>query len=95
LGLRKTTVAAAISSSTKEQPAIDEKNSEMEPGGILDIDELSQYLRIPKSTLYVLVRERRIPSQKVGRQWRFRREAIDRWLERSEPDGGTAERAQA
>ena len=53
----------------------------MDKSGILDIDELAEYLRIPKSTLYLLVRERRIPSQKVGRQWRFRREAIDRWLD--------------
>lgn len=48
---------------------------------ILTIDELSTYLKIPKSTLYKLVREGKIPSQKVGRHWRFRKEAIDRWLD--------------
>lgn len=47
---------------------------------ILTIDELSKYLRISKSTLYKLVREGRIPSQKVGRHWRFHKENIDRWL---------------
>jgi len=51
------------------------------PGDILTIEELSAYLRISKSTLYKLVREGKIPSQKVGRHWRFRKEAIDRWLE--------------
>lgn len=59
------------------------------PGDILTIDELSAYLRIPKSTLYKLVRDGRIPSQKVGRHWRFRKRAIDRWLEETrenEPD---------
>jgi len=50
-------------------------------GGVLTIEELSAYLKIPKSTLYKLVREGRIPSQKVGRHWRFRKMAIDRWLE--------------
>ncbi|MBI4764646.1 MAG: helix-turn-helix domain-containing protein [Deltaproteobacteria bacterium] len=50
-------------------------------GGVLTIEELSTYLKIPKSTLYKLVREGRIPSQKVGRHWRFRKMAIDRWLE--------------
>lgn len=45
------------------------------------IDELAEYLRIPKSTLYKLAREGKIPAQKVGRHWRFRKEAIDRWLE--------------
>ena len=52
-------------------------------GDVLTIDELSGYLKIPKSTLYKLVREGTIPCQKVGRHWRFRKEAIDRWLEES------------
>ena len=51
------------------------------PGEVLTIEELSIYLKIPKSTLYKLVREGRIPSQKVGRHWRFRKQAVDRWLE--------------
>lgn len=51
------------------------------PSGVLTIAELSVYLKIPRSTLYKLVREGRIPSQKVGRHWRFRKKAIDRWLD--------------
>lgn len=35
------------------------------PGDVLTIEELSAYLKISKSTLYKLVREGRIPSQKV------------------------------
>lgn len=59
---------------------------------VLTIDELSVYLKISKSTLYKLVREGKIPSQKIGRHWRFRKETIDRWLdeaqeEASNPDG--------
>lgn len=60
-----------------------------EVGEILTIDELSGYLKIPKSTLYKLVREGKIPSQKIGRHWRFRKIAIDHWLEETrgnEPD---------
>ena len=65
------------------------------PGGVLTIEELSAYLKIPKSTLYKLVREGKIPSQKVGRHWRFRKMAIDRWLEETrpqEPQSGEANR---
>jgi len=51
------------------------------PGDVLTIDELSAYLKIPKSTLYKVVREGKIPCQKVGRHRRFRRVAIARWLE--------------
>ena len=50
-------------------------------GDVLTIEELSVYLKIPKSTLYKLVREGKVPSQKVGRHWRFRKVAIDRWLD--------------
>ena len=48
---------------------------------IMTIMEMSKYLRIPRSSLYKLAQEGKIPCQKVGRHWRFRREAIDRWLE--------------
>lgn len=56
------------------------------PGDVLTIKELADYLKIPKSTLYKLVREGKVPSQKVGRHWRFRKEAIDRWLENTRSD---------
>lgn len=53
---------------------------------VLTIQELSAYLKIPKSTLYKLVRESKVPCQKIGRHWRFRKEAIDRWLEEPGPN---------
>ena len=56
------------------------------PGDVLTIEELSAYLKIPKSTLYKLVREGKVPCQKIGRHWRFRKEAIDRWLEETHGD---------
>jgi excisionase family DNA binding protein len=56
-----------------------------EPGTVLTIDELAEYLKISKSTLYKLAQDGRIPGQKVGKHWRFRKDAIDRWLERT-PD---------
>lgn len=48
---------------------------------VLTIEELAAYLKISKSTLYKLTRRGEIPCQKIGRHWRFRKEAIDRWLE--------------
>ncbi len=51
---------------------------------ILTIEELSEYLKIPRSTLYKLCQEGRIPSQKVGRHWRFRRETINQWLDKTD-----------
>jgi len=52
-----------------------------EPSGdVLTIDELAVYLKIPKSTLYKLVREGSVPCQKIGKHWRFHKDAIDAWL---------------
>ena len=53
---------------------------ENQAGDVLTIDELSAYLKIPKSSLYKLVRGGKVPCQKIGRHWRFHREAIDHWL---------------
>ncbi len=52
---------------------------------VLTIVELSEYLKIPKSTLYKLVRSGSIPSIKVGKHWRFHRGAIDAWLANQNP----------
>ena len=52
---------------------------------IMTVPELAKYLRIPRATAYKLAQEGRIPCQKVGRHWRFRKEAVDRWLEKSGP----------
>jgi len=62
------------------------------PGDVLTIEDLSAYLKISKSTLYKLVREGKIPSQKVGRHWRFHRAAIERWLQNDPVQGGSGTR---
>ena len=52
-----------------------------EPDSIMTIEEVAKYLKIPKSTVYILAQEGKIPCQKVGRQWRFRKNTIDNWLD--------------
>jgi len=47
---------------------------------VFTLQECSAYLKIAESTIYVLARNGKIPCQKVGRNWRFRKEALDRWL---------------
>ncbi|MCX7421989.1 MAG: helix-turn-helix domain-containing protein [Planctomycetia bacterium] len=59
---------------------------------VLTIDELAAYLKVAKSTLYKLAQTGRVPGQKVGKHWRFRKVSIDRWLEQNQqverPAGG-------
>ena len=47
---------------------------------VMTIEELSEYLKVSKSTLYKLAQEGSLPGQKVGKHWRFHRDVIDRWL---------------
>jgi len=55
---------------------------------VMTLEELSHYLKLPKSTVYKLVQEGRIPGQKLGKQWRFGKQAIDQWLNTQQtPEG--------
>lgn len=66
----------------------------MEPPTVMTIDELATYLQVAKSTLYKLAQDGKVPGQKVGKHWRFHRNAIDRWLaeHRYDSDGSSKPR---
>ena len=55
-------------------------------GNLMTIDEVADYLRVKKRTVYDWVKKGKIPAMKTVGLWRFRRERIDQWLE-SEADG--------
>jgi len=38
---------------------------------ILNIKEVSDYLKIPVSTVYKLAQDGKVPAVKVGKHWRF------------------------
>ncbi len=48
---------------------------------ILTAQELSTYLKITTTTIYKLAHQGEIPSFKIGSEWRFKKELVDRWLE--------------
>lgn len=47
---------------------------------LLTLHEVSEILKVPKSTIYKLARERRLPGHKVGKHWRFVREELEAWV---------------
>jgi len=47
---------------------------------MMSIFEAAEYLGLSVFSLRKLARDRRIPSGKVGRQWRFRKEDLDEFL---------------
>jgi len=48
---------------------------------LMTIDEVAEYLKLSKETLYKKVRKKEIPAIKIGRLWRFRKEVIEKWIE--------------
>ncbi len=42
-------------------------------------EEVAQYLKLHPYTVRRLAREKKIPAFRVGGQWRFRKDEIDKW----------------
>ena len=51
---------------------------------VMTIEDLSDYLRIQKVTIYKHVQEGNIPGFKVGNSWRFKKSSIDQWISKQE-----------
>lgn len=48
---------------------------------LMTIEEVAEYLRVKKRTIYDWVKHGKIPAIKAVGQWRFKKEKIDAWLE--------------
>jgi len=59
-------------------------------GEVLNLSEAAAFIRVSAKTLGDLARAGKVPGQKVGREWRFSRSALERWL-----SGGTSSAAYA
>jgi len=46
---------------------------------VLTLHEVSEYLKVHPSTIYRHLKQGLIPAFKVGSDWRFNIESIDRW----------------
>ena len=47
---------------------------------VLTVKEVCDLLQVHPSTLYKMVRQSKIPSVRVDIDWRFRKDAILRWM---------------
>lgn len=50
---------------------------------LLDVGKVSEYLNIPRSTVYALSMKAQIPHFHIGKLLRFKKDTIDAWLENS------------
>ncbi|MBF0483639.1 MAG: helix-turn-helix domain-containing protein [Candidatus Omnitrophica bacterium] len=48
---------------------------------LMTIEELADYLRVTKRTVYDWLKKEKIPALKIVGQWRFQKDKIDEWLE--------------
>jgi len=51
-----------------------------EDRGFMTVKEVSEYLRVSRASIYRLVKERKIPVNRIGKHFRFRKRIIDEWL---------------
>ncbi len=49
----------------------------MPPDEIMNIKEVSEYLKIPISTVYKLAQSGEVPAVQVGKHWRFMKKDLD------------------
>lgn len=55
---------------------------------IMTLDEVAQYLRVHPSTIYRMLKHHQIPAFRMGADWRFVREAVDKWfMKKIQTDG--------
>jgi excisionase family DNA binding protein len=47
---------------------------------ILTLGELAEFLKAHPTTIYRLLREKRIPAFRVGSEWRFDQASVEQWM---------------
>ena len=49
---------------------------------VMTLREASHYLGVSPDTLYKYINEHRIPAFKLGNRWRFKKDLLDRWMDK-------------
>jgi excisionase family DNA binding protein len=55
---------------------------------VLTLRELANYLRVHPTTVYRLLKKNQLPAFKVGSDWRFNLELIDKWRQEAQRIAG-------
>lgn len=49
---------------------------------LMTIEDLADYLKVSRRTIYEWLKYNKIPAVKLVGQWRFKKDKIDAWLEK-------------
>ena len=52
----------------------------METPEVMTIDDVAQYLKISRRSVYRLAQAGEIPARKIVNRWRFHRSELEKWL---------------
>jgi PTS system nitrogen regulatory IIA component len=58
-----------------------QKVEEMIESELMTIEDLAQYLKVTRRTIYEWLRHNKIPAIKLVGQWRFKKDRIDAWID--------------
>jgi excisionase family DNA binding protein len=53
---------------------------------VLTLEDVAEFLKVHPSTVYRLLKNRSIPAFKVGSDWRFNQDSIERWIKEREAE---------
>ncbi len=48
---------------------------------ITTIDDVARYFKLKPQTIYKWAQEDKIPAVKIGKEWRFKKSVIDKWMD--------------
>lgn len=61
----------------------------------LSVEEIASYLGVSRDTIYNWLSDRGMPGRRVGRLWKFKKSAVDAWVESDGADDVKVAAAQA
>jgi len=56
-------------------------NAAMVNNNLMTIEDLADYLKVTRRTIYDWLKHNKIPALKLVGQWRFKKDKIDTWLD--------------
>ena len=56
-------------------------NASMVSNNLMTMEDLADYLKVTRRTIYDWLKHNKIPALKLVGQWRFKKDKIDAWLD--------------
>lgn len=80
MALRQDSVRGTIGQTWQKESSVHGVRNMSTQAEILTLDEVAEYLKAGKRTVYRLAQKGGIPGFKLGGTWRFRRIELDDWI---------------